>query len=349
MIEPRVSVPDRKADQTGRRRRARAGRRAAGPLFGVPGVSRAAPEPAIPGRQRTHGQLGDKDGPGVPQPAVDGGVGVDRPVLVGRGPPGGPGPAHGQQVLGAPGDPVERPPIGAGGNLLVGLPRLTAGQLLGEAHHTAQGRVVLLQTREIELGQLGRPDLSGLHQPGEMAQREKRQVRIGRRHRDRDLLTPHRAAVDGQRHPGRDRVKHERGLGAVAQVGGTQRLVVRRVATRTVEPTRDRLQLVRGEAQPGDSLGRLEHLDGDLVGILRDRGECAGHQGRPDPGRGQTDNEAPAVHRELLLIHRVPPPQARPKPEVEQENGEAHRLLLSPASWRSPSAASPPRPHGTRH
>ena len=46
--------------------------------------------------------------------------GVDRSVLVGRRAPGRLRSPHGQQVLGAPGNPVQRPPIRAGGNLLVG-------------------------------------------------------------------------------------------------------------------------------------------------------------------------------------------------------------------------------------
>ncbi len=164
-------------------RRPRPGGGAAGPLFGVPWIPGPAPEPAVPRRQRAHRQLGDEHRARVRELRVDGGVLVDHLVAVGRSPPGGLRPLDREQVLRAPGDPVERAAVVPGGDLRIGPGGLLAGEVLGQVHHAQQDRIEFLQARQVELGEFRGGDLAGLDEPREVGHRKEGEVgvRLGTR------------------------------------------------------------------------------------------------------------------------------------------------------------------------
>ncbi len=75
--------------------------------------------------------------------------------------PGGRVAGVGDQVLGAPGDAVQRAAINPGGDLGVGLAGLLERQVFGQGHHGLEERVEALEPGEVELGQLGGRDLPG--------------------------------------------------------------------------------------------------------------------------------------------------------------------------------------------
>jgi hypothetical protein len=61
---------------------------------------------------------------------------------------------YGEQVLRAPGDAVQRSPVEAAGDLLIGPLGLTVGQVLGQADHAGQLRIEALEALQVEAGQL---------------------------------------------------------------------------------------------------------------------------------------------------------------------------------------------------
>ena len=133
MIEPRVSVPMAKPTRPGGRRRPGPGRRSARALFRVPRVPRLPAEPAVPLRERAHRELGDEHGAGLPQPLDDGGVVVDDLLLKRRRAEGRRDALGGEQVLGAPGNAVQRTAVPARLDLAVGRRRLLERQVLRSA------------------------------------------------------------------------------------------------------------------------------------------------------------------------------------------------------------------------
>jgi hypothetical protein len=65
-------------------------------------------------------------------------------------------PFDGQQILAAPGKAVQDAAILSGGDLFVGLFRMSQAAFLGQVDDEVHLRVVLLQPREIHLGQVDR-------------------------------------------------------------------------------------------------------------------------------------------------------------------------------------------------
>ena len=172
---------DGEADQSRGGRRGRAGRRAARARRGSHGLRVLPPNHWSPIARAPSGQLGHQHGAGFLEPGRDRGLLVDHPVLELRGAPGRRIARVGDQVLGAPGNAVQRPAILARGDLGVGLRGLLERQILGERDDALQQRVEPLEPAEIELRQLGRAELAGADQGRKLGDRQERQslVRVG--------------------------------------------------------------------------------------------------------------------------------------------------------------------------
>ena len=87
--------------------------------------------------------------------ADHGGVGLGHPVAIGRGAPGGGDAGAVQQVLGAPGNPVQRPPVMPGGNFAVGRTGLGQGALAGHGDDAFEPWPDALEAVEIDPGEPG--------------------------------------------------------------------------------------------------------------------------------------------------------------------------------------------------
>src|SRR5262245_11422454 len=59
-----------------------------------------------------------------------------------------------EEIFGSPGNSVQRTAVSAGGDLTVGLPRLSQGELFGEGDDAAQSLVVVGDARQINSRQL---------------------------------------------------------------------------------------------------------------------------------------------------------------------------------------------------
>ena len=127
----------------------------------VPRVLGLAAEPAIALGELAGGELGEEDGAGVAEHFNDAGVFVDHLVLVGGGAPGGLVAFDRDDVFGAPRNAVQRPFVAAGRDLAIGLFGLRARDVVKEGDDAVEGAVVLVQPRQVHLGELGRGDLAG--------------------------------------------------------------------------------------------------------------------------------------------------------------------------------------------
>ena len=135
--------------------------------------------------------------------------------------------------------------------------------------------IVCGQPREIQLGELRRLDLTRLHQLREMRHRQEGQRLVARRLRHERFAPLQAAWFGGRRFARRNRVEYDGWLRVVAEIGGHQKTKPRQVAAGRVQPGRDRLLLLAGERDAGESLRRLDHLDGDGVGSRTLRTEGA--------------------------------------------------------------------------
>jgi len=59
------------------------------------------------------------------------------------------------------------------------------------------------------------------------------------------------------------------------------------------------------ERNAGDPLRRLQHLDRDRLGVLRDGRERTGYERRSNAGRRKTFDESAPVHRALPFVHAI--------------------------------------------
>ena len=174
---------------------------------------------------------------------------------------------------------MQRSAIRTRRDLVVSLFRLAERQLLGEIDDAVQLRIVLLQPREIQRRELAGFNLPAFHEPGEVGEREQRQLLVGAGHR-----ASIRCRFDGRRSVGR---LFPGGTGLktirlrVAQVHGSQPGESRGIAASAVQFVQNALLFIGGERHAGDLLGRLKDFDRDRRGVLRDRREGTGHQ--PDP------------------------------------------------------------------
>src|SRR6185312_10654890 len=140
---------DREAHATSGGGRGGPGGGSAGALAGLPGIARLAAEPYIVLGEGAEAELGDQHRPGGVEAFDHGGVVIEALVLIGLRAPGGGISLGGEQVLGAPGDAVQRAAVAAAGNVLVGLARLRQGALLGVGDDEMELRIVAPQAGQI--------------------------------------------------------------------------------------------------------------------------------------------------------------------------------------------------------
>src|SRR6185312_16083077 len=96
-------------------------------MLRVPGVAGAASEPPVAHGERAEGEFGDENGSGGVEALDHSGVLVDDLMLEATGSPGGGITLSGEQVLGSPGQAVERAAIFARGDFAVGFACLCGG------------------------------------------------------------------------------------------------------------------------------------------------------------------------------------------------------------------------------
>ena len=142
---------DREADQPRGRRRAGTGARSRRAFLEQPRIHRLAAEPDVVERQRAQAQLGDQHRAGLVEALHHRGVLRGHAIAERLGAVGG-GDAGGvEQVLRAPGNAVQRAAILAGGDLLVGLPRLRQRQIARERDDAAQFGIEARDAVEIDV------------------------------------------------------------------------------------------------------------------------------------------------------------------------------------------------------
>src|SRR6185312_9596101 len=137
-------------------------------MLRVPGVAGAASEPPVAHGECAEVEFGDEDGSGGVEALDHSGVLVDDLMLEATGSPGGGITLSGEQVLGSPGQAVERAAIFAGGDFAVGFACLCEGALLGEIDDEVQYRVVALEAREVHLGEVERRNFAAADKAGQL-------------------------------------------------------------------------------------------------------------------------------------------------------------------------------------
>ena len=70
-----------------------------------------------------------------------------------------------------------------------------------------------------------------------------------------------------------------------------------------VQPLEDPLLFIARKGHAGDLLRRLNHVDRDRLGVLRDGRERTGHQRRSEAARREAFDESAPVDGASLLIH----------------------------------------------
>ncbi len=180
-------------------------------------------------------------------------------------------------------------------------------ELLGERDDAMELRVVFLEARQIELREVGRSDLPALDEPRQVRQREKCELLVRAGHRHVDALSAERHSLAWKFLPWGNGIEDDCRLGAVAKARGSQPREARHVPPRPVELLEEPALFIGRERHSGDSLRRLEHVDRDRRGVLRDGRERTGHQRRSDAGRRTAFDESTPVDRALPFVHVVLP------------------------------------------
>ena len=151
------------------------------PLRGSHGLRVRPPNQRSPMASAPSDSLATSTAPASSSRAATVALPVDHPVLERRRAPGGRIARIGDQVLGPPGNAVQRTAIMARGDLPIGLRRLLEREVLGERHDALQQRVEPLEPLEIKLRQLGRADLPASDQGRQLDDRQERELfrRVG--------------------------------------------------------------------------------------------------------------------------------------------------------------------------
>ena len=164
---------------------------------------------------------------------------------------------------------------------------------------------MFLQAREIQLREIGGCDRARFDEPRQMSERKKRELLVGAGHRHVDRLPAHRMPLGRKLFTGRDGIEDDRRLCA-AEVRDAQTRVSCLVPARAVQLLDQPPLLIGRERHAGNSHRRLQHVDGDRLGILRDRRERAGQEHRAETGRGEAFDESTPIDRALLFVQVVP-------------------------------------------
>ncbi len=184
-MEPPVSVPMAKPTSPAAGAAPEPAEEPLDPIRRIPRTIGAPAEPLVAERELARRQLRDQNGPRFRKALDDGRIHVEDLRAKGLGSPSGRIAFRRDDVLAAPGNPVERAEVPARGDLGVGAPRLRHRQVLRESYDAVQERVVLLEPREIHLSELDGRCLSRSHQLREMGQRPERRLLEVRRPLDR--------------------------------------------------------------------------------------------------------------------------------------------------------------------
>ncbi len=169
---------DGKSNQasSGRRAGTSAGSRCT--FFQQPWVHGLAAEPYVVERKRAQTQLGDQNCAGIIEPLYNGCVSGGNAITkwlraVGSGNAGGI-----EQILAAPGNPVQRPAIFSRSNFLVGLLGLRQRMITGQCDHAMQFGIEALKPVEINIGEPDGSELALFHPARQMRERSKGNVFI---------------------------------------------------------------------------------------------------------------------------------------------------------------------------
>ena len=271
---------DAEGDAAGRRRTRRAGRRSARSFRRIPRAVGPSAEPLISGRQFSGRQLREHHRAGFTQQTHDRRFGVDHLAPERARSPLRREARDRDDVLAAPRHAVQRSAILAGGDLAVGLLRLTHRQFVGVGDDEIERGVEAAEAIEIHAGQLDRRHLARLEQLREVRERPERDVLeaggAAQRRRRAGAQRLHRAIEPRARHERavverRRNVRIDRDL---PQVGVAREVLV--------DAGEHLLPLLVGEIEPGDGERVLEHRVGDALGLdlLDPRPQHAGQERR---------------------------------------------------------------------
>ena len=284
---------DGEADETGGGSAAGTRRGSTRSLLGVPRVVRAAAEPLVSEGELAGRELGDQHRSSRVEPLDDGRIEVEHLVLERRGAPGGPVAVHGDDVLGAPRDAVERAPVPTRGDLLVGLARLLERSLRSQRHDAVEHRIQPLQPLQVHPGQFDGAHLPGLDQPGEMRHRPEGDVLEIRRTRHLGRpAQPERAVAAVETHPGNDRIEIERRRHRVVERDLPHLVVVAEVLVRLID---HEVVFLVGEVESGEGRGFPHHPRAHLrrAGILHPCPQAARKQRPAEPRSREIREESP--------------------------------------------------------
>ncbi len=152
-IDPLVSLPMAKATQPAAVADDGPADDPLEPCVGSHGLLVCPPNQLSPAASSPRRQLGDQHGAGVAQHLDD--ARRSRALLgEGRRAPRGLEALHGDDVLHAPRDAVQRPLVASGGDLPVGLGRLRHSVVVEERHDVVQRGVAAVQPRQVHPRQL---------------------------------------------------------------------------------------------------------------------------------------------------------------------------------------------------
>ena len=168
--------PNCEADESGRRRGSRAGRRAARSAFGVPRVPGSVAEPQIADRQLAGRQLGDEHCAGVAHARHRCRIVGKHLIGIRLSAPRREHILHREEILDPVRNAVERAAITAGLDLVIGFGGLRDRQILGERHDAVEDRVVSLQPLQIHRRQFRRRHNAGSDEFAQRAHGFKGQV-----------------------------------------------------------------------------------------------------------------------------------------------------------------------------
>ena len=142
----------------------------------IPGIAGDPAKPMVAVRQRPERKFCHQHRAGLVQSFNHRGVFVDHLLFKSSRAPRCGITLHGQQILGAPRQPVQRASILSGRNFAIGFPGLRQRALLGQCDHEFQLRVVAFQPLQIHLRKCSRCHFSRTHQLREFADCGERQL-----------------------------------------------------------------------------------------------------------------------------------------------------------------------------
>ena len=167
---------------------------------------------------------------------------------------------------------MQRPPVFAGFDFLVGLCRLREGQLFGDRHHAIELRPELLQAVQVHPGQVRRRDLAALNEWRQRGDRKEGEIvergvpRSRGLQRDLDLCS--RSGPRLWPLPREIRPKRHRRLGVERNVDGAKLIEGVEIA---IDGRECLLFLGVREVDAEDLLAALQHLLVDSARLLRRR------------------------------------------------------------------------------